>query len=143
MIGILGMPAGLCTGREPSGAALPYVYAAAVLVYPNVAHMANVQGVVRVKDLSDGHGVNRTEIENKDANSVLGRAARENAQTWKFASGGAVVFAVTYHYILVSRLDEIKSSALNSKVVLRFPTDVEIYAQRWPDSGDVHVKIRK
>lgn len=129
--------------REPSKAALPSVYAAAVPIYPNVARMANVQGSVRVKIATDGHAVTNTSIENQDANPVLAKAAQENAQTWKFAAGQPTTFTVTYRYILLPKIKDIKSNAPNSKVILRFPTDVEVYAERWPRSSDIHVTVKK
>lgn len=132
----------LGAAQDPSRAALPNVYAAAVPIYPPVAHMANVQGLVRVKVTTDGHGVVSTSIENQDANPVLARAAQENAQTWKFSAGDPLTFTVTYRYKLVAKLKDIKSNQSNSKVVLRFPTDVEVLAQRWPESGGVHVVMK-
>jgi TonB family protein len=128
--------------KKPSRAALPSVYAAAVPIYPHVARMANVQGLVRVKVVTDKHDVTSTSVENQDANPVLDKAAQENAQKWKFSAGEPITFTVTYRYILLAKLKDIKSNAGNSKVVLRFPTDVEVYAERWPDSGDVHVQIK-
>jgi outer membrane biosynthesis protein TonB len=127
---------------EASRAALPSVYAAAVPIYPNLARMANAQGLVRVQVTTNGHEVTNTNIENKDAIPLLAKAAQENAKTWKFAAGEPITFTVTYHYILLPKMKDIKSNAPNSKVVLRFPTDVEVYAQRWPESSDIHVKLK-
>jgi TonB family protein len=128
--------------QQASRAALPTVYAAAVPIYPNVARMANIQGLVRVRVTTDGHGVTNTSIENGDATPVLAKAAQENVQTWKFAAGEQVTFTVIYHYVLLPKMKDIKSNSPNSKVVLRFPTNVEIYAQRWPESGDIHVTVK-
>lgn len=132
--------AGSC--QEASRTSLPSVYAAAVPIYPPVAQMANVQGVVRVRVATDGHTVVSTSVENQDANPVLARAAEENAQTWKFSAGEPVTFTVTYRYVLVTKLRDIRSNAGNSKVVIRFPTDVQVSARRWPDGSDVHVHIK-
>jgi hypothetical protein len=129
-------------GQQASRAALPSVYAADVPIYPQVAHMANVQGLVRVKVATDGHRVTDTSIENQDADPMLARASQENAQTWKFSGGEPITFTVTYRYLLVTKLKEIQSSALNSKVIIRFPTDVQVIAQRWPETGDIHVRIK-
>jgi TonB family protein len=125
-----------------SKATLPSVYAAAVPIYPSVARIANVQGIVRVRVATDGHGVISTSIENQDANPILARAAQENAQTWKFSAGQPIKFTVIYRYVLLAELKDIKSNANNSKVVLRFPTDVEILTQRWPQSSDIHVTVK-
>jgi outer membrane biosynthesis protein TonB len=128
--------------QEATRAALPNVYVAAVPIYPSVAHMANVQGVVRVKVITDGHAVVSTSVENQDVNPTLARAAQDNLQTWKFSAGEPTTFTVTYRYVLAAKLKDIKSNASNSKVVIRFPTDVEVSAQRWPEGGDIHVHLK-
>jgi hypothetical protein len=78
--------------------------------------------------------VSDASVENDGGNPALGRAAVENAKTWQFSNHDPTVFTITYRYILVAALPDIKSAAMNPKVVLRFPTDVEIYAKRWPKS---------
>ena len=123
-------------------ASLPAVTAAATPIYPIGPHTVNIQGVVRVKVATDGHRVTEATVEDDGGNPALGRAAQENAKTWQFANHEPTSFIVTYRYILVSKLPDIKSAALNSKVVLRFPTDVEVYAQRWPGTVDVPAKVK-
>jgi len=76
-----------------------------------------------------------------EANVALSKAAEENAMTWHFSRHDPTTFTVTYRYILVARLKDIKSNAPNAKVVLRFPTDVDIYAQRWPGTVDMPAKL--
>ena len=128
--------------QSQSRVSLPSVIAAAVPLYPIGPQTVNIQGTVHVKISTDGHRVIDAKVENDGVNPALGRAAQENAMTWRFAVGEPTTFTVTYRYILVPKLKEIKSNALNAKVVLCFPTDVEVYAQRWPGTVDVPSKVK-
>jgi hypothetical protein len=121
--------------KEPA-VSLPRVRAAAVPFYPPAAHTANISGIVRVAVTTDGHRVTEVKVLDDGRNPALGRAAQENASTWVFAVHDATTFTVTYRYILEKDLPDIKSNAPNSKVVLRFPTDVEVHAVCWPGTVD-------
>lgn len=137
---LTGIPVGFA---QNSKASLPVVIAAATPLYPVGPHTANIQGSVLVKITTDGHRAATVSIEDDGGNPALARAARENAETWKFSNHNATTFTVTYRYILVAKLDDIESNALNSKVVLRFPTVVEVYAQIWPGTVDVAPDVKK
>lgn len=123
-------------------AALPAVIAAATPIYPIGPHTANIQGVVRIRVATDGHRVADASVEDDGKNPALGRAALENAKTWEFANHKPTGFTVTYRYVLVEKLPDIKSAVLNSKVISRFPTDLEIYAQRWPGTVNVPAQVK-
>jgi hypothetical protein len=118
-------------------ASLPKVTAADTPIYPVLLHTANIGGTVRLRLRTDGRRVSNVVIESDGGNPALGRAAKENASTWEFSQHEPTSFTVTYHYVLCEQLEDIKSSALNSKVVLKFPTSVEIYARRWPGAVDL------
>jgi hypothetical protein len=126
--------------QQQSKVSLPMVIGAAVPFYPIGPRTVNIQGTVHVKISTDGQRVIDTNVED-GGNPALGKAAQENAMTWQFSKHEPTTFTVTYRYILVARLKDIKSNAPNAKVVLRFPTDVEIYAQRWPGTVDVPAKV--
>lgn len=96
-----------------------------------------------MKIATDGHHVIAATVEDDGGNPALGRAARENATTWQFSAHNPTTFTVTYRYILVTKLEDIESNAPNSKVVLRFPTTVEVYAQRWPGTVDAAPDVKK
>lgn len=130
------------SAQNQTRATLPAVIAAATPIYPIGPHTANMQGVVKIRIVTDGHRVADASIEDDGKNPALGRAALENAKTWEFANHSPTSFTVTYRYVLVAKLPDIKSAALNSKVISRFPTDLEIYAQRSPGTVNVpaHVK---
>jgi hypothetical protein len=118
---------------QPSGeASLPSVIGAATPLYPIGPHTVNIQGVVRVKVNTDGRQVSDARVEDDGGNPALGRAALDNAKTWLFSDHSPTMFTITYRYILVADLPDIKSTAMNAKVVLKFPTEVEVYAKRWP-----------
>lgn len=121
---------------------LPMVRAAAVPFYPPGAHMANISGVVRVAVTTDGLRVTEVKVLDDGGNPALGRAAQGNASTWVLAAHDPITFTVTYRYILEKDLPDIKSNARNSKVVLRFPTDVEVHARRWPGTVDLPAIVR-
>ncbi len=144
LMGVVMMLAGTTVAfAQSSKASLPVVIAAATPLYPIGPHTVNIQGSVRVKITTDGHRAAAVSIEDDGANPALARAARENAETWEFSNHNPTTFTVTYRYILVAKLDDVESNALNSKVVLRFPTAVEIYAQRWPGTVDVAPEVKK
>jgi outer membrane biosynthesis protein TonB len=112
---------------QQSGVALPMVASAQVPLYPPLARVANVEGVVHVKVTTDGHRVVSTQVE--DGNKLLAAAAEVNAKTWQFSLHEPVTFTVTYTYKLLTT--EWKGNPNNPIVVLRFPTEVEVATLRW------------
>jgi hypothetical protein len=117
---------------QQSNVALPAVASAAVPLYPPLARVANVQGVVHVKVTTDGHRVIATRVE--DGNKLLASAADENARTWQFSTHEPTTFTVTYNYKLEA---ELRGSPNNPTVVLRLPTEVEVASRPMPplDAG--------
>jgi hypothetical protein len=106
---------------QESKVALPMVAGAAVPLYPPLARVARIEGVVHVKITTDGHRVITAHVE--DGHKLLAAAAEENARTWEFATHEPTTFTVTYRYKLDAKL---KGSPNNPTVVLRLPTEVEI-----------------
>src|SRR3954468_12827620 len=115
----------LLAGAEESKLALPSVASAEVPLYPAVARVANVEGVVHVKITTDGHRVTSAHAE--DGHKILAAAAEKNAQTWQFAPHEPRTLRVTYRYKLVTDLDAHQN---NPRVLLRLPTEIEIAALR-------------
>ena len=60
---------------QDSKVALPMVAGAAVPLYPPLARVARVEGVVHVKITTDGHRVIATQVQ--DGNKMLAAAAEE------------------------------------------------------------------
>lgn len=141
MLAILAMPC-VTTGQQAPKASLPTVVAAAVPLYPIGPRTVNIQGTVHVNVSTDGQRVIEAKVEDDGGNPALAKAAQENALTWQFSKHEPMTFTVTYRYILVARLKDIQSNAPNAKVILRFPTDVEVYAQRWPGTVDMPATLR-
>lgn len=137
------MAVGVVLAQENMKASLPVVISAATPLYPIGPHTANIQGTVRLNITTDGHRVVGADVKDDGGNPALGRAARENVLTWQFSNHTPLSFEVTYRYILVDKLDDIESNAPNSKVVIRFPTSVEVYARRWPGSIDVPMELKR
>jgi len=106
--------------QEPKPA-LPMVAGGTVPLYPPLARVANVQGVVHVKITTDGHHVIATQVE--DGHKLLATAAEANARTWEFATHEPTSFTVTYYYKLDAKL---RGRPNNPTVILRLPTEVEI-----------------
>ncbi len=114
------------------GLALPMISFAEVPLYPPMARVANVSGVVHVVVTTDGKRV--VEAHAQDGPKVLGDAAEKNVKSWQFADHGPTTFTVTYVYKLVSNLKPQKN---NPRIILQLPTEVEIDALRWPGTKDM------
>lgn len=122
---------------QDSKIALPRVAGAAVPLYPPLARVAHVQGVVHVKVTTDGRRVVGAHAE--DGSKLLAVAAEENVRTWTFATHEPTTFTVTYLYKLDAQLS---GDPDNPTVLLRFPTDVEVSILPWPpiDQGKSEVR---
>jgi len=101
--------------------ALPTVAFAEVPLYPPLARVARIEGVVHVKVTTDGHRVIGAEAQ--DGHRLLAAAAEKNARTWEFATHEPMAFTVTYRYKLATRAE---GNPNNPVVTLRLPTDVEV-----------------
>lgn len=112
-------------GAQQTKVALPSITSAEVPLYPSIARLANVEGVVHVKITTDGHRVTTAQAE--DGPKILAAAAEKNVQTWEFAPHQPTTFTVTYSYKLVTKLDAHEN---NPRVLLRLPTEIEIDTSR-------------
>ena len=108
--------------QQPS---LPTVAGAAVPLYPPLARVANVEGVVRLRIATDGQRVTSARV--IEGNKMLAAAAEENIHTWTFSRHESTAFVVTYRYRLTG-----DSHSDNPTVLLRLPKDVEISIPRHP-----------
>jgi hypothetical protein len=118
--------------------AFPMVASAQVPLYPQVARIANVQGVVHIKVTTDGHRVVSAQVE--DGNKLLSAPAEENIRTWQFSVHESTTFTVTYTYKLVTDLEAVQN---NPRVLLKLPTEVEVDALRWPGTVDTPGEIKQ
>jgi hypothetical protein len=126
---LLGGPLARAAQQE---LALPMVSFAEVPLYPPIARVASVSGIVHVVVTTDGHRVVETHVQ--DGLKVLSDAAEKNAKSWQFTTHAPTTFTVTYVYRLVGKL---KAQKNNPRVILQLPTDVEVDALRWPKTNDI------
>lgn len=118
-------------GTAQQELALPMVSHAEVPLYPPLARAANISGVLHVVITTDGHRV--VTAHTQEGNKLLRDAAEKNAMSWQFTTHEPITFTVTYVYKLV---DDRELQPNNPRVILRFPTDVEVDTQRWPGTHD-------
>lgn len=123
----------------PAEQPLPRVSAAALPLYPLLPHMANIEGIVRIKVTTDGHQIVVTQLE--EGNKLLAAAAEKNLGTWQFETHKPVSFDVTFRYNVVAR-DEWKGDRDNPIITLRLPTEVDVSVLRWPPVGDLPTEIK-
>ncbi|HLW99453.1 MAG TPA: energy transducer TonB [Candidatus Acidoferrales bacterium] len=108
------------------------ISSAQVPLYPQVARIVNVEGVVHIRVTTDGHRVVSAQI--KDGNKLLSASAEENIKSWYFSPHEPTTFTVTYTYKLVTDLQPVQN---NPRVLLKLPTEVEVDALRWPGTVDM------
>jgi hypothetical protein len=130
--------AGWSIVAQQSSVALPMVASAQVPLYPSVARLANVEGVVHLKVTTDGHRVISTQVE--DGHKLLSAPADENVRTWRFSLHEPTTFTVTYRYKLVENW---KGDPYNPTVVLRLPAEVEVSTRRWPGTADMPGEVKR
>lgn len=126
------------SGAAQQGPALPVVSFAEVPLYPPIARVANISGVVHVLVTTDGHRVVTTHVQ--DGPKILSDAAEKNASSWQFATHGPTTFTATYVYKLV---DNLKSQRHGPKVILQLPTEIEVDALRWLGTKDTAPTLNK
>jgi hypothetical protein len=110
-----------------AGDLLPTVSFASVPLYPPLAQLANIGGVVRLKVTTDGERVAGTEL--MEGNKILAAAAA-NVRTWTFEKGKPTTFIVTFIYKVVP-WEEWRGDPRNPVITLRLPTEVEVETRRF------------
>ena len=100
---------------------LPVVKAAETPIYPPLARAARIEGTVLLDVSTDGQSV--VTVRTKSGHKVLRDAAEQNVRTWRFYGHTPTSFEVSFVYRLGK--SEVEGWS-NSKVVLEFPTKVEI-----------------
>ena len=119
----LGLGATMSTAQQ-SKEPLPTVATAGVPFYPPVARVARIEGVVRLRLLTDGKRVSAIFI--KGGPPALVPAAEENVRTWQFKEHNPTTFVATFRYKM---LPESECEMDNGTVLLRLPTEVEVSAK--------------
>jgi len=100
------------------------------LRYPRNAQMARIEGVVVVEcSIAEDGTVSRVEV--KSGHPVLGKAASENAKTWRFKRSGAANEPSTVQLMFEFRLDgTCKTQCCNERFVFRYPDHVSVTSEQ-------------
>jgi hypothetical protein len=125
---------GALVGGAQQRHALPVVSFAEVPLYPPIARAANISGTLHVVVTTNGRGVLSAHAQG--GNKFLRDAAEKNAMSWRFTTHEPTTFVATYVYKLV---DDLESQPDNSRVILRFPDNVEVDAQHLPGTHDMPI----
>ena len=108
----------------------PVVSRADVPFYPRVAQAAHIDGVVRLRIVTDGDKVSSIDI--KSGPPMLARAAEENVETWRFERHSPADFEATFRYVLLPSQCDSKCNCgdtQHSTARLRLPESVEVDAK--------------
>lgn len=99
----------------------PLVVSATMPLYPIVARMARVQGVVKVRVTTDGKRVRSVEMESGPP--MLVKVTKENVLTWEFAKHRPTTFVTTFEYVIEG---PDQCTYTNGTSVLKLPLDVRL-----------------
>jgi hypothetical protein len=117
IVAIAGMP----TFGDQQVEELPIVSAASMPLYPRTAHLAHIQGQVRIRVTTDGNKV--VSFDDESGPPMLVKAAEENLWTWRFEKHKSTTFFVTFDYRIEG---ESACTIGNASVVLHLPSEIQI-----------------
>src|ERR1035437_2537154 len=103
---------------------LPLVIAGKMLLYPIMARLARVEGVVKIRVTTDGEKV--TSFEAESGPPMLVKFAKENILTWEFVKRKPTTFITTFEYVIEGP-DQCMYS--NGASVLNLPLEIRISAK--------------
>ena len=126
----LGVGLMILTGMLSNGLAqkaeqeLPLVIAGKMPLYPIMARLARVEGVVKIRVTTDGEKV--TSFEAESGPPMLVKFAKENILTWEFVKHKPTTFITTFEYVIEGP-DQCMYS--NGASVLNLPLEIRISAK--------------
>jgi hypothetical protein len=103
---------------------LPLVVAGKMPLYPTMARLARVTGVVRITVTTDGEKI--SSLEAVSGPPMLVKFAKDNILTWEFAKHKPTTFITTFDY-LIEGPDQCMYS--NGSSILNLPLEVRISAK--------------
>lgn len=109
---------------QSEGQELPLVIAGKMPLYPIMARLARVQGVVKIKVTTDGEKVSSLDAESGPP--MLVKFTKENILTWEFVKHSPTTFVTTFKYV-IEEPDQCLYS--NGTSVLNLPLEVRISAK--------------
>ncbi|HEV2464770.1 MAG TPA: hypothetical protein VGT04_13275 [Acidobacteriaceae bacterium] len=127
---LLGISLIMLGGMLPSASAQkttkesPLVVAGDMPLYPIMARVARVQGVVKIKVTTDGKKVIAVEAEGGPP--MLVKFAKEDILTWRFAEHKPTTFITKFDYVIE---EPFQCDFSNDTLVLKLPFEVQISAE--------------
>ncbi len=115
---------------QPRDKPLPLVVSASAPFYPPIPRQAHIEGVIRLRLLTDGNRVSQIHVESGPP--LLVQAAEENVKTWEFKQHTPVTFETTFQYKLLPSKCDSKCNCddrENGTAHLHLPTEVEVSAK--------------
>ena len=103
---------------------LPLVVSGKMPLYPIMARAARVQGVVKIKVMTDGKKV--TSVDVVSGPPMLVKFAKENVFTWEFAAHKPTRFLTTFEYVIE---EPAQCDYSNDALTLRLPLEVRVSAK--------------
>jgi hypothetical protein len=100
------------------------VIAGKMPLYPIMARLARVEGVVKIRVTTDGEKV--TSLEAESGPPMLVKFAKENILTWEFVKHKPTTFITTFEYVIEGP-DQCMYS--NGASVLNLPLEIRISAK--------------
>jgi hypothetical protein len=123
---------------QQSKEAIPVVIGATVPLYPRIAVIAHITGVIRFRLSTDGSHV--TSIAVESGQPMLAKAAEENIKTWQFEKHKPTTFGATFTYKLLPAKCDAEGNCNgpeNDEVLLHLPTEANITTKEVVVNGDV------
>ena len=117
---LLGLPSSTAPAQK-SEHHLPLVIMGKMPIYPIMARLARVEGIVRIKVKTDGKKV--ASIDAESGPPMLVKFSEENIRTWEFADHEPTAFVTTFKY-MIEGPDLCEYS--NGTSVLNLPQEVRV-----------------
>lgn len=102
---------------------VPVVTVGTMPLYPRVALLAHIEGIVKIKVTTDGKKV--SSLATESGPPMLAEAAKKDIQTWNFEKHKPTSFIVTFRYHIVGPA---QCGIGNGTTVLHVPLEVEVEA---------------
>jgi len=120
---LCGMPP-LASLAQKADQELPLVIAGKIPFYPIMARAARIQGVVKIRVVTDGEKVTSADVESGPP--MLARFAKENVLTWEFSKHKPTTFVATFEYEIEGPN---QCTYSNGSSTLNLPLEVRIIAK--------------
>jgi hypothetical protein len=103
---------------------VPLVVGGKIPLYPIMARAAQIQGVVKIKVVTDGKKVTSADVES--GVPMLAQFAKENVLTWEFSKHKPTTFVTTFKYVIEGPN---QCAYSNGSSTLNLPLEVRINAK--------------